>query len=347
VLENAGTTTFSSDFMSSGDRAVIENSGTFEFRGDGDIRYDFGGTRTRFENTGTLKRTSGTASTDIGATVGNTGGTVDVASGTLNLEGGLDNFSSTGSIGKVTGGTYMVRSNSVLKFVNADIDVNAATIVLDGPGSAILDQNNSDAIDNLSDNDGSFTIRSDRDLRTVGALRNDGSLSIGTGSVLTTTGEYFQAAGSTALEDTTSKLTASGSRVRVQDGVMKGLGTVEPTLDATGGRVQPGLTSGILKVAGSYAPGSAGTLEVDIGGEAPGSGHDQLDVGTTASLGGTLDIVTPSSFTPTPGSEIHDPQVWRSCLPQRPVRQRARHTNWIRPGVSGQLQCHGRHPRTQ
>ena len=200
----------------------------------------------------------------------------------------------------------MIRTTSALKFTGADIDVNAATIVLDGLGSAILDQNNSDAIDNLSDNDGSFTIKSDRDLTTAGALRNDGSVTIGTGSVLTTTGDYVQADrdGSTALEYTTSKLAASGARVRVQDGVMKGLGTVEPALEATGGRVQPGLSSGILKVAGSYAPSSNGTLEVEIGGTAPGSGHDQLDVGTTASLGGTLHIVTPSSFTPTPGQSF-------------------------------------------
>ena len=85
---------------------------------------------------------------------------------------------------------------------------------------------------------------------------------------------------------------------------MKGLGTVEPTLEATGGRVQPGLSSGILKVTGNYAPGSNGTLEVEIGGATPGSGHDQLDVGTTASLDGTLDIVTPSGFTPTPGQSF-------------------------------------------
>jgi VCBS repeat-containing protein len=303
ILENAGEASVSGSNISTGTGALIENSGTFDFRDDTDINTNFGGT-TRFENSGTLRKTSGTATTDIAATVGNTGGTIDAASGTLNLGGGLNNFSSTGGVGKVAGGTYMIRSNSVLMFLNADIDVNAATIVLDGLGSAIVDQKNSDAIDNLSDNDGSFTIRADRDLRAIGALRNDGSLTIGTDSVLTTTGEYVQAAGSTVLEDTTSKLAASGARVRVQGGAMKGLGTVEPALEATGGRVQPGLSSGILKVAGSYAPGPNGTLEVEIGGPAPSSGHDQLDVGTTASLGGTLDIVTPSSFTPTPGQSF-------------------------------------------
>ena len=307
VLENAGHVAFSATHLSSGTGAVVQNSGTFDIRNDGDLNTNYGGTKTRFENTGTLKKTSGTASSDIGATLANTGGTVDVTSGTLNLAGGLDNFSSTGGVGRLAGGTYMIQSllqPSVLKFTGADIDVNAATIVLDGLGSAILDQNNSNAIDDLSHNEGSFTIRSDRDLRTAGPLTNEGSVTIGTNSVLTTTGEYVQAAGSTALEDTTSKLAASGARVRVLDGVMKGLGTVEPALEATGGRVAPGLSRGILKVAGSYAQGLSGALEVEIGGAAPGTGHDQLDVGTTASLGGTLDIVTPSSFTPTVGQSF-------------------------------------------
>jgi hypothetical protein len=47
VLENAGTTTFSGAFIDSGTGAVIENSGTFDIRGDGGIRYNFGGTKTR------------------------------------------------------------------------------------------------------------------------------------------------------------------------------------------------------------------------------------------------------------------------------------------------------------
>jgi VCBS repeat-containing protein len=262
------------------------------------------GTRTRRQQK-PLKKSSGTDTTDISTSLNNTAGTVDVTSGTLNLTGGLDNFStSTGGVGTLAGGAYVIRSNSVLKFTGADIDANAATIVLDGLGSAIVDQNNSDAIDNLSDNEGTFTIRSDRDLRTAGALRNDGSVTIGTGSVLTTTGEYVQAAGSTVLEDTTSKLVASGARVRVQDGAMKGVGTVEPAPEATGGSVQPGISSGILKVAGTYAQGSSGKLEVEIGGAGPGSGHDQLDVATSASLGGTLDIVTPNGFTPTAGESF-------------------------------------------
>ena len=248
VLENAGSATFSANYISSGTGAVIENSGTFEIQGDPEIYYNYGGTKTRFENTGTLKKTSGTASSDIGAAVGNNG-SVEVSSGTLNLQGGLNNFSSTGGLGKLTGGTYVVKSSSTLKFLGADIDVNAATIVLDGTGSAILDQNNFDAIDNLTDNDGSLTIGSDRDLTTVGALTNDGSVSIGANSVLTTTGDYVQPAGSTTLEETTSKLAASGTArtVRVQGGVMEGVGTVEPAMDVTGGRVAPGLARGILK----------------------------------------------------------------------------------------------------
>lgn len=124
------------------------------------------------------------------------------------------------------------------------------------------------------------------------AVNNDGSISIGADSILTTAGNYTQATGSTTLSETTSKLTASGAQVRVQGGTLKGVGTVGSVLDVSGGTVAPGLSTGILKANGSYAQGAGGTLEVEIGGSTPGSGHDQLDVGTTASLDGTLDIVT-------------------------------------------------------
>ncbi len=304
TLQNAGDATFTSTAsISSGTGAVIENSGMFDFKTDADVFYNFGGTRTRFENTGTLKKSAGTSSTDIGAAVNN-GGTMEVSSGTLNLTGGLGNFSSTGGIGRLSGGTYVVKSNSAFKFAGADLDVNAATVVLEGLGSAILDQNNADAIDNLTDNDGSLTIGADRDLTTVGALTNDGEVSVGADSVLTTTGDYVQATGSTALRETTSRLTASGAQVKVQGGTMEGVGTVGPVVNASGGTVAPGLSTGILRDAGSYTQGPGGKLEVEIGGTSLGTGHDQLGVGTTASLAGTLDIVTPSGFTPTEGESF-------------------------------------------
>jgi hypothetical protein len=200
----------------------------------------------------------------------------------------------------------VTRTNSTFKFTNADIDVNAATILLDGLGSAIVDQNGANALGDFSDNDGSLTIKADRDLTTTSALTNDGTVDLGANSVLTTTGDYVQAAGSTDLKEATSRLAASGggALVRVQGGTLRGVGSVDPALNVSGGKVAPGLSAGVLDVAGSYTQGAGGTLEVEIGGATPGTDHDQLDASDTASLGGTLDIKTPGGFTPSPGDSF-------------------------------------------
>ncbi len=127
-------------------------------------------------------------------------------------------------------------------------------------------------------------------------------MDLGANSVLTTTGDYVQAAGSTNLGETTSRLAASGALVRVQGGTLKGVGSVDPALNVIGGTVAPGLSPGTLRAAGSYTQGSGSVLEVEIGGTVAGTGYDQLDATTTASLGGTLDIKTLSGFVPSPGS---------------------------------------------
>ena len=48
--------------------------------------------------------------------------------------------------------------------------------------------------------------------------------------------------------------------------------------------------AGTLSVGGDYTQGSGGTLEIELGGTAPGTEHDQLNVTGTATLAGTLDI---------------------------------------------------------
>ena len=55
---------------------------------------------------------------------------------------------------------------------------------------------------------------------------------------------------------------------------------------------------------GNYTQTSAGTLRVDIKGTNPGVTYDQLSVSGTASLKGTLDIMTASGFTPTTSDQF-------------------------------------------
>src|SRR5439155_21154873 len=85
---------------------------------------------------------------------------------------------------------------------NADIRTNAATIVLDGPASKIVNQNNADALANFTTTAaaGSFTIGNGRNVAPGGAFANAGALVIGAGSTFAPGSGYTQTAGSTTLQ---------------------------------------------------------------------------------------------------------------------------------------------------
>jgi hypothetical protein len=58
---------------------------------------------------------------------------------------------------------------------------------------------------------------------------------------------------------------------------------------------------GILTITGNYTQGSGGTLSDKIGGATPGTQYDQLAVGGTATLDGTLNVTLIGGFTPNSG----------------------------------------------
>ena len=73
------------------------------------------------------------------------------------------------------------------------------------------------------------------------------------------------------------------------DALLKGSGSINGSLQQTGGVVAPGNSPGILTVGGAYSI-SAGSLQIEIDGLAGAgvaSGHDQLRVGGTITLSGT------------------------------------------------------------
>ena len=109
------------------------------------------------------------------------------------------------------------------------------------------------------------------------------------------------------------------------------------------GRLSPGNSPGIVTITGnltfsgtdtgviddSYVPPPAddtvGTLVIEIGGDTPGAGYDQVRVSGTATLGGTLEVVLINSFEPSLGdtfdfltfgtlsgqfAEVHGPMGW-------------------------------------
>jgi len=75
-----------------------------------------------------------------------------------------------------------------------------------------------------------------------------------------------------------------------------------------GATITPGdsaTKTGALAVSGTYAQNAAGALDVTIGGITAGTQYDQINVSSTASLNGKLNISLAAGFTPTIGSTFN------------------------------------------
>ena len=59
-----------------------------------------------------------------------------------------------------------------------------------------------------------------------------------------------------------------------------------------------------IAFGGNVAFGPAGTLTLEIGGAAPGTEHDRLDVAGDAALDGAVDLVPIGGFAPAPGASF-------------------------------------------
>jgi fibronectin-binding autotransporter adhesin len=139
---------------------------------------------------------------------------------------------------------------------------------------------------------GSITTSNSGTVAIQPALHNDGTVTVGSGTTQMPAG-VTQAAGATSVA---AGATLAGD-VTLNGGTLGGGGTVNGSVANTAGTVAPGSSPGTLTVSGNYSQGSAGTLSEDITGTAPGTQFDQLLVGGSATLDGTLAIHS-SSFTP-------------------------------------------------
>ena len=72
---------------------------------------------------------------------------------------------------------------------------------------------------------------------------------------------------------------------------------------AYGGTVSPGKGIGTITVSGGYSQQPAATLNVEVGGRNPDE-FDQLIVGGSALLGGTLNVTLVNGFTPAVGDQF-------------------------------------------
>jgi hypothetical protein len=160
-----------------------------------------------FTNDGTISADTSGGTITLSGSGWTNAGTLQASNGaTLYGQGTTSNYSS----GTLTGGTWAVFGNSTLRLPNADIQTNAATIVLDGANSNFYrDSGTTNALANFATNAaaGSFTVRNGQTFTTSGDLSNAGSLTVGSASTFAVTGNCTQTGGSTT---TASDATFSG-----------------------------------------------------------------------------------------------------------------------------------------
>jgi hypothetical protein len=155
---------------------------TFDFQADGTITQD--STAGGFTNAGTLLKSGGTGTSTFTNRVSlDNPGAVVVLSGTLNLNGPVAQASGA----TLTGGTWQVFAGATLNITSAgDLTTNNGNITLDGSGSSFSN------IAHLLTNNGSLSILDGRNFMTVGSFANNGTLTIGLGSLFSVNGNYTQ-----------------------------------------------------------------------------------------------------------------------------------------------------------
>jgi hypothetical protein len=126
---------------------------------------------------------------------------------------------------------------------------------------------------------------------------NGGTINVQIGT-LSFAGDYTQNRGDTILA--AGATLAAGGTVNILDGTLTGSGTVFSNV-VSSGAINPGGTgsAGTLTVRGNYTQTDRGTLNIEIGGTAPGTGYDQLVVTGQVTLGGTLTVSLIQGFVPT------------------------------------------------
>jgi hypothetical protein len=293
TLSGTGTVTlggsYDSSFITANDPSwVLTNDTNHTITGSGNVG-GWGGMGILNKGTITANQGNTLYVQPSGAGLDNQG-TLSVASGgTMVIVNNLNNYAA----GTLTGGIYNVAGIMALPVPTSEsIQTNAATIILDGPSSAIMKYaDSSNALAGFASNTalGDFTIKNGANFVTAGAFNNAGAMTFETGSTFTVGGTntaYTQTAGITTVNGS-----LIGSLVSIQGGTLKGSGTVtgNVTVGATG-TVHPGNSPGVLTVNGNYT--NTGILGIDIFNlaQGPGAGYSELVVNGTATLGGILQI---------------------------------------------------------
>lgn len=136
---------------------------------------------------------------------------------------------------------------------------------------------------------------------TGGPLNNSGVIEVmvGTGGARTITAD-FENHGTFDLQGT--NVTLNGATTNFGDGIVKGTGTITPTLPLqNNGIFAPGAEIGTLAINGHWTQMGSGRLKIDLGGYTGGTDFDVLNVSATATLAGQVRIASINGFEPAYG----------------------------------------------
>jgi hypothetical protein len=225
------------------------------------------GTTTIAANTGILNLT-GTNSPK------QTGGTLAVA-GTANFNAGLD-----------IGGNAVISVPAGGKFnLNGDFSVASVSIA----GNSTF--NNAGTVAKTAGTSGTGG-----GFGSTVAFTNTGTVTAGSG-LLSFAGPYSQL-GANSLTALASGNIAGN--LILNGGLLDGSGTITGNL-TNGAIVKPGNSPGAISISGNYAQTSAGTLNIELDGTGAGQ-FSVLNIGATATLGGTLNVTLGGGFVPAVGN---------------------------------------------
>lgn len=95
----------------------------------------------------------------------------------------------------------------------------------------------------------------------------------------------------------------------IQGGRLAGAGTLSGSAKVNG-QLEPGLTPGTLTLTGNYTQDTNGTAVIEIQGPTPGTDHDVVAIGGSATLDGALSVSF-SGFTPAT-NDMYTVMTWSS-----------------------------------
>ena len=277
-------------------------------------------------NLGTMEATNGGLLSILGS-IDNAGGTVLAAAGTVSLAGPIAQLSG----GTLTGGTWIAQGGSPLYLAwNNNITTNRAKVVLAGAGANIYQfveppgvYTNYSLINNLANNQGSFSLLNGQSFSTTGSLANSGTIDVDAASSLTIAGSYSPQPGSLTIAD--GKLAFSGTMNVL--GALNGSGTVNGSVNVAGGGIlAPGDAPGTLTIAGNLLlAGSAnylweiGSASADLTHVTGNLGFGQTEILDVALFGTSMPVagdyplfVVDGSIRPLPTWTINLPAGWTS-----------------------------------